>query len=99
MILNSTKIYKILFINFVQKCSKIRLRLHQRACRIPELPGPLSGPWTPAVRDFALRAHNFINSKIPPSPTTEDLSTPLSGTVTIIQLHEFSVEVLHSFFN
>ena len=32
------------------KCSKKRLRLHQRVSRTPELPGPLSGPWTPAAR-------------------------------------------------
>ena len=32
----------------------IRQRLHQRASKTPELPGPLSGPWTPAARDFAL---------------------------------------------
>ena len=37
----------------VIKIFKIRLILHYRASRIPELPGPLSGPWTPAARDFA----------------------------------------------
>ena len=37
-----------------KKCSKIRLRLHQRAPKTCELPGPLSGPWTPAEKDFAL---------------------------------------------
>ena len=31
------------------KVFKIRLILHYRASRIPELPGPLSGPWTPAA--------------------------------------------------
>ena len=34
------------------------LRLQERASRTPELPGPLSGPWTPAERDFALRARD-----------------------------------------
>ena len=33
----------------VIKVFKIRLILHYRASRIPELPGPLSGPWTPAA--------------------------------------------------
>ena len=37
-----------------RKWSKIRLRLHQRASITPELPGPLSGPWTQATRDSAL---------------------------------------------
>ena len=37
-------------INFFSYMSKIiRLILHYRASRIPELPGPLSGPWTPAA--------------------------------------------------
>ena len=31
------------------KVFKIRLILHYRASRIPELPGPLSGPWTPVA--------------------------------------------------
>ena len=33
----------------VIKVFKVRLILHYRASRIPELPGPLSGPWTPAA--------------------------------------------------
>ena len=48
---------------FASKGFKIRLRLHQRASRTLELPGPLSGPWTPAERDFALRARDVINSQ------------------------------------
>ena len=45
-------------LKFSFKLFKIKLRLPQRASTTPELPGPLSGPWTPAARDFALRARD-----------------------------------------
>ena len=48
--------YEKLVRAFEYKFSKIMLRLHQRAPKTRELPGPLSGPWTPAERTsrFAL---------------------------------------------
>ena len=36
------------------------MREHQKVNSSLELPGPLSGPWNPAVRDFALSALNFL---------------------------------------
>ena len=51
----------------VIKVFKIRLILHYRASRIPELPGPLSGPWTPAARDFA-HIHYFQGVCFSPPP-------------------------------
>ena len=49
---------------FVIKVFKIRLILHYRASRIPDLPGPLSGSWIPAARDFALRARDVRFAQI-----------------------------------
>ena len=81
--------------NIVMKVFKIRLILHYRASRIPELPGPLSGPWTPAARDFALvmcASRTFIIFRVyasapPPPPTTsKKLPTPLYKTITTVLL-------------
>ena len=74
----------------VIKVLKIRLILHYRASRIPELPGPLSGPWTPAARDFALRArdvrfahiHYFRDGFSPPS--AKKLPTPMGQLVLLL---------------
>ena len=46
------------FPSFVSECFKVRLRWHERASKILELSGPLSGPWTLAVREFALRVRD-----------------------------------------
>ena len=54
------------------ECLKIRLRLPKRPLKQNlELPGPLSGPWTPAESEFGsalvmcVRAHHFLR---PPPP-------------------------------
>ena len=54
----------------------------------PELPGPLSGPWTPAESEFGyalvmcMRAHNLLHPPPPPNEnpgSASDLNTTLVG--------------------
>ena len=84
---------KIVMKIIVIKVFKIRLILHYRASRIPELPGPLSGPWTPAARAFALRtrdvgfAHIHYFQPPPPPPLQKSFLRPCIHTHTHTHTH------------
>ena len=62
--------YAMFWSHFVSECWKIKLRLHERSFKNEELPAPLSGPWTPAVR-------YFVPLYPPPPPNKNNGSTPV----------------------